>query len=55
MVYFFKYFKDLLLKRKCYKNQNNRKFKKEIGEKSIKIFTTLEILRILLFIYHLIT
>jgi hypothetical protein len=32
---------DFLLKIKCYKTQNNRKFKQKIVEKSIKIFTTL--------------
>ena len=41
MLNFFIYFIDFLLKRKCYKTQNNRKFKQKIGEKSIKIFTTL--------------
>ena len=41
MLNFFIYFIDFHLKRKCYKTQNNRKFKQKIGEKSIKIFTTL--------------
>ena len=40
MLNFFIYFIDFL-KRKCYKNQNNRKFKQKIGVWSIKIFTTL--------------
>ena len=37
---------DFLLKRKCYKNQNNRKFKQKVGEKSIKILTTLEFIKL---------
>ena len=41
MLSFFIYFLDFPLKRKCYKTQNNRKFKLKIGEKSIKIFITL--------------
>ena len=40
MLNFFIYFIDFL-KRKCYKNQNNRYFKQKIGEKSIKNVTTL--------------
>ena len=40
MLDFFIYFIDFLLKRKFYKNQNNRKFKQKIGEKSIKNLTT---------------
>ena len=42
MLNFFIYFIDFFLKRKFYKTQINRKFKQRIGEKSIKIFTTLE-------------
>ena len=41
MLNFFIYFIDFLLKRKCFKTQNNRKFKPKIVEKSIKIFTSL--------------
>ena len=41
MINFCIYFIDFLLKRKCHKTQNNRKFKQKIVEKSIKIFTIL--------------
>ena len=41
MLNVFIYFIDFLLKRKCYKTQNNQKFKQKFGEQSIKIFTTL--------------
>ena len=41
MLNFFLYFKKKINKRKCYKTQNNRKFKPKIFEKSIKLFTSL--------------